>query len=124
MAEIVIKTIKFKRGTSAAWARTNPVLLDGEPGYEKDTKKLKIGDGSTAWNDLPYIGENAEIAADGKSIIVTNEKIELQGFSNAQVGQIPRKGTDENLEWVDLNIPEELTYQEVKDIIHNIKEGE
>jgi hypothetical protein len=40
------------------------------------------------------------------------------------VGQIPRKGTDNNLEWADLNIPEELTYQEVKDIIHSIKEGE
>ena len=124
MAEIVIKTIKFKRGTSAAWARTNPVLLDGEPGYEKDTKKLKIGDGTTAWNNLSYIGESAEISADGKSIIVHDGKLELQGFSNAQVGQIPQKGNNNNLEWVNPQISEELTYQEVKDIIHNIKEGE
>lgn len=48
MAEIVIKTIRLKRGTSEAWARVNPVLLDGEPGFEKDTNKLKIGDGSSA----------------------------------------------------------------------------
>ena len=124
MAEIIIKTIKFKRGTSAAWARTNPILLDGEPGYEKDTKKLKIGDGTTAWNNLPYIGESAEISTDGKSIIIQDGKLEINGFSAAQVGQIPRKGNNENLDWFDLDIPEELTYQEVKDIIHNIREGE
>lgn len=124
MAEIIIKTIKFKRGTSAAWARTNPILLDGEPGYEKDTKKLKIGDGTTAWNNLPYIGESAEISTDGKSIIIQDGKLEMNGFSTAQVGQIPRKGNNENLDWFDLDIPEELTYQEVKDIIHNIREGE
>ena len=124
MAEIIIKTIKFKRGTSAAWARTNPILLDGEPGYEKDTKKLKIGDGTTAWNNLPYIGESAEISTDGKSIIIQDGKIEMNGFSVAQVGQIPRKGNNENLDWFDLDVPEELTYQEVKDIIHNIREGE
>lgn len=98
MAEIIIKTIKFKRGTSAAWARTNPILLDGEPGYEKDTKKLKIGDGTTAWNNLPYIGESAEISTDGKSIIIQDGKIEMNGFSTAQVGQIPRKGNNENLD--------------------------
>jgi hypothetical protein len=48
--------IKLKRGLSTEWADLNPVLKLGEPGYEKDTKKLKIGDGVTLWNDLPYIG--------------------------------------------------------------------
>ena len=40
--------------TAANWAAENPVLLDGEIGYERDTSKLKIGDGSTAWNLLAY----------------------------------------------------------------------
>ena len=31
-------------------------MLAGEPGFEVDTYRLKIGDGKTAWNDLPYIG--------------------------------------------------------------------
>lgn len=48
--------LQLKRGTAARWAELNPVLTAGEPGFEYDTKKLKIGDGSTAWNDLPYIG--------------------------------------------------------------------
>lgn len=47
--------IKFKRGTSSEWATLNPVLRLGEPGFEKNTGKLKIGDGTTAWNSLDYL---------------------------------------------------------------------
>jgi hypothetical protein len=32
----------------------NPTLAEGELGLETDTKKLKVGDGSTAWNSLGY----------------------------------------------------------------------
>ena len=48
-------TILLKRANSLTWQQANPVLLMGEPGYEKDTGRLKIGDGQTAWNDLPYV---------------------------------------------------------------------
>lgn len=47
------------------WARENPVLADGELGYIKETKQLKIGDGVTRWNDLPYFG--GETSSDGSS---------------------------------------------------------
>ncbi len=46
--------IKVRRGTAAAWTSGNPTLAAGEPGYETDTGKIKIGDGSTAWNSLAY----------------------------------------------------------------------
>lgn len=46
--------IKLKRGLAATWTADNPVLETGQPGFEKDTRKLKIGDGTTAWNSLPY----------------------------------------------------------------------
>ena len=46
--------IQFRRGTAAQWTSTNPVLADGEPGLETDTKKEKRGNGVTAWNLLPY----------------------------------------------------------------------
>lgn len=48
--------IKLRRGTAAAWTSANPTLAAGEPGYETDTKKLKIGDGTTAWGSLLYFG--------------------------------------------------------------------
>lgn len=56
-------TIKLRRGTAAEWATANPVLAEGEPGFETDTGKQKIGDGTTAWNDLPYIGGGGSATA-------------------------------------------------------------
>lgn len=47
--------IKLRRGTSSEWTATNPTLKDGEPGFELDTGKLKIGNGSGVWTDLPYL---------------------------------------------------------------------
>lgn len=50
--------IKFKRGQSATWKAKNILLDAGEPGYEMDTNKFKVGDGKTPWNDLPYVGDH------------------------------------------------------------------
>jgi hypothetical protein len=55
MATTLIR-YQARRNTAAAWTSTNEVLLDGEPGYESDTGKFKIGDGSTAWAGLGYAG--------------------------------------------------------------------
>ena len=46
--------IQIKRSTAASWTSNNPVLYVGEIGYETDTKKIKVGDGTTAWTSLAY----------------------------------------------------------------------
>lgn len=46
--------IRVRRDTAANWTTANPVLRDGEIGYEIDTKQVKIGDGSSAWSALEY----------------------------------------------------------------------
>jgi hypothetical protein len=46
--------ILFRRDIAANWTLNNPVLADGEPGWETDTDRLKIGDGVTAWTNLSY----------------------------------------------------------------------
>lgn len=46
--------IKLKRGSAANLTTVNPILAAGEPGYEIDTGKFKIGNGVVAWNSLPY----------------------------------------------------------------------
>ena len=43
-----------RRDTAANWTSADPTLLAGEFGYESDTGKLKVGDGSTAWSSLAY----------------------------------------------------------------------
>jgi Major tropism determinant N-terminal domain len=49
-----ITSIKLRQGTAAAWTSANPTLLAGEPGYETDTGKLKIGNGTSTWTALAY----------------------------------------------------------------------
>lgn len=46
--------ILIRRGTAAQWTNANTVLAQGEFGYEVDTGKLKVGNGSTAWTGLSY----------------------------------------------------------------------
>lgn len=57
--------IQLRRGTAAAWTSANTVLAQGEAGVETDTHKVKVGDGSTAWASLPYVGGSAVNNADG-----------------------------------------------------------
>lgn len=60
--EVILNTIfQLKRGTKARWEALNPILRDGEPGFVLDTNLLKIGDGMTAWNDLPFIEGSNEV---------------------------------------------------------------
>jgi hypothetical protein len=45
---------KLRSDTAADWTAANPVLLLGEVGVETDTRRYKIGDGTTAWAGLSY----------------------------------------------------------------------
>lgn len=46
--------IQVRRGNASSWVSVNPILSQGEFGYEVDTGKLKVGDGQNAWNSLAY----------------------------------------------------------------------
>ena len=52
-----------RRGTAAQWTAANPVLAAGEIGFETDTNKFKMGNGSSAWTALQYFANAAELAA-------------------------------------------------------------
>lgn len=65
MADVYMKSkFYFKRGNSSAWTEQNLILGPGEPGFELDTGKLKVGNGTTPWNELPYITDNITLPAD------------------------------------------------------------
>lgn len=80
-----------RNGTAATWNSRNPVLRDGEFGVEKDTGKLKIGDGSTQWTALPYINDLSFLQADLDGRYVTQaagnatyrDAVNLAGFASA-----------------------------------------
>lgn len=48
--------IRLRRGTTAEWTFKNPVLRNGEPGYDETTGDLKIGNGVDRWTDLQVVG--------------------------------------------------------------------
>src|ERR1017187_619453 len=52
---MTLDRIQIRRDYAANWTAANPVLQQGEPALETDTKQQKMGDGSTAWVSLPYI---------------------------------------------------------------------
>jgi hypothetical protein len=64
--------IQIRRGTNSGWLAANPVLTSGEPGFVTDLNRLKIGDGTTAWNNLRYVSPilalNEDISSTGSFI--------------------------------------------------------
>jgi hypothetical protein len=46
--------LQVRRGSASLWTSTNPILYAGEIGFETDTNKIKIGNGTTEWNSLVY----------------------------------------------------------------------
>lgn len=61
--------IQYRRDSAANWTSNNPVLSAGEPGFETDTGKFKIGDGATAWSSLVY----ASVQSGGNISDFTND---------------------------------------------------
>ena len=60
----MLKTrIQLKKDTSEAWRINNPILLDGEAGYESDTNLMKVGDGIHRWLELDYTNSGATAIA-------------------------------------------------------------
>ncbi len=118
---------KQRRDTASNWTSNNTVLLAGEFGYETDTGKLKIGDGSTAWQSLDYlpipdtnrllagnltVGGNFTVngtstTIDTTTLTVEDKNIEIGKVSSpsdttADGGGITLKGaTDKTINWVD-----------------------
>ncbi|MBQ2883688.1 MAG: hypothetical protein IJE43_07965, partial [Alphaproteobacteria bacterium] len=101
MATKIIKTIfQFRRDTAVNWETNKTVVpAAGEPCYDLTNKTLRIGDGTTTYENLPVIGE-VEIAGDGKSISYENGIIEIIGFEGAATGAQLTKGADGNISWV------------------------
>ena len=59
MAKELNTRIQLKHGLAASWTEKNPVLLAGEIGIETDTLKMKVGNGTSNWKALGYLGADA-----------------------------------------------------------------
>lgn len=67
--------IQFLRGTQSKVAASTRVLADGQPLYETDTNKLKVGDGSTQAKSLPYVKVDTDSALSSTSTNPVQNKV-------------------------------------------------
>lgn len=86
--------------TSADWALENPILRQGEEGWDIDKRQSKRGDGRTRWNDLPFPSSGSGTPAfEGKVVTYTplgdgtDETTPLQSAANSAAALIPAAGT-------------------------------
>jgi len=79
-------SLQIRRDTEANWTSENPTLASGEMGYETDTGKLKVGDGS-AWNSTSYF------ASGGGSGTVTSVALSLPSFITVSGSPVTTSGT-------------------------------
>jgi hypothetical protein len=76
--------LQMRRGSAATWTSTNPTLSAGEWGYETDTGRAKVGDGTTVWNSLKYTKLRYDDLVTGSGISIsqlTNANSLVTGLS-------------------------------------------
>jgi len=71
MTSTKIAAVQMAAGTATEWRSVNPVLQQGEYGLETDTRRKKLGNGSSTWADLPYEATSAVV---GPSPVTTRSK--------------------------------------------------
>lgn len=80
--------IKLRRGTSTEWNSSTIVLAIGEVGLETNTSRIKIGNGTSLWNALPYSNvtpaELAELAQDAVGQIISVSGGITKNYDDAQ----------------------------------------
>ena len=76
-----------RRGTAAQWTAANSVLAAGEIGFETDTGKFKIGDGTNTWTNLSYFQDTTDLSG---SYIPLSQKAANNGVATLDAqGKIP-----------------------------------
>lgn len=140
MKQIKQTRIILRNDSVANWiANNSAVLLRGEVGIEfpeTGAPRIKIGDGASAWADLPYFGitPDSSITAINKNVFAIDgdSNLTMLGFEEAEPGMSPIKSSNGQLIWTKLDVAEldskieslaEVVNQKV-DLIYSEVDGE
>jgi hypothetical protein len=80
--------IQLRRGTASQWTSANTVLTSGEVGFETDTRRIKIGDGTTEWNSLSYFNSVQTNARTSSYTLVLSDNERLVEINNASANNL------------------------------------
>lgn len=79
-----------RRGTALQWTTANPVLGAGEIGFESDSGKFKIGDGTNTWSNLDYFLTIDELGGSLDDFIPLTQRASANGVATLDgTGNIP-----------------------------------
>jgi hypothetical protein len=79
-----------RRGTAEQWTLANPILAEGEIGFEIDINQFKVGDGVNRWEDLSYFRNSNDVDEILEDFIPLSEKGEANGVATLdEEGQVP-----------------------------------
>ena len=79
-----------RRGLAAQWTAANPVLAAGEIGFETDTSKFKMGNGTSTWSELVYFANATELQAAIDSVVgMSPEALDTLAEIAASLGDDP-----------------------------------
>lgn len=81
--------IVLRNDTSEKWQQINPILFPGEIGAETDTGRIKVGNGSATWQDLPYAG--GESIAQHYEGFAENQETDMEVIARILDGITPTK---------------------------------
>ena len=73
--------IQMRRGTTSEWNSADPILNEGEIGYNSTLTSFKIGDGTSIWSDLDYYQAAADITPNEIGAIASTEKNAVDGVA-------------------------------------------
>jgi hypothetical protein len=84
----MVQQILKRRDTAANWQSANPVLADGEEGFETDTRRTKVGNGAAAWTSLPYSSAEQTtvavlVSANGALVAGKHNPVDASGAARA-----------------------------------------
>lgn len=122
--------IKMKRYQSIAWNSNNPVLAEGEIGLIlDDVERYKIGDGVTAWRDLPYRGKRVVQEVGGSEVDVISQKAVTEALVEKDnkiqaVRKDASKGITNRFDFVvpTGNITQDATTSQVGDVVYVVSQ--
>jgi lysophospholipase L1-like esterase len=94
-----------RHDTAANWSRYNPILAEGELGFVTDqSNRYKIGDGITAWNNLPLQGFNGnvvnELGNDEGSVLSQKFATEKLTELESEINKIPHPNFANNVPYI------------------------
>jgi hypothetical protein len=127
--------IQIRRDSGTNWTNNNPILAQGELGYDLNNGNFKIGTGSAAWNDLSYFAtkdtigltnvQNFNIATQNEAETGTSNELYMTPLRTAeaiaaQTGSILTSGNYATESYVDTSVSslagDGLLWSEVSEI--------